>query len=164
MQQVRFRGRYVFERWSPGGVLLARQVAYNDILNGGLDDILNKYFRSGTPPAAWYIGLIGGSSVTIAAADTMSSHAGWTEDQNYSESTRQQWSPNAASDQQIDNSTRALFTINADTTIRGLFIVSNNTKGGTTGTLWSAADLPTAQSVMSGEPVKVFYDLTATGA
>lgn len=75
------------------------------------------------------------------AADTMASHASWTELTAYSEANRQAFTPGTIANGSVDNSaSKAVFTINADATIiAGLFMADNNSKGGTTGTLYGMA-------------------------
>ena len=113
-----------------GGQIIWEEESPNIVHNGGLDHILDVVFKSGTQIGTWYAGLKG--SGTPAAADTMSSHASWSEDQNYSESVRQTLTLGSVSSQSVDNSaSKATFTINATTTIHGVFVCSNSTKGGT---------------------------------
>jgi len=52
-----------------------------------------------------------------------------------------------------------VFSINATTTVGGAFLTSDNTKGGTTGTLFSAADFqsPGDRSVVNGDTLNVTY-------
>jgi hypothetical protein len=59
----------------------------------------------------------------------------------------------------------ASFTINATSTVGGAFLVSNSTKGGTTGTLYSAADFsaPGDRSVASSDILNVTYTLSLAG-
>ena len=161
-------GHWVIERWCPRDVhgfvrRLSRQQFSNDIMLAQIDDLLDVYFENGSPAAAWSIGLIGGSSVAITTADSMSSHAGWTEDENYTESTRQAWAPNASASQIIENSTSVVVTLDADTTIRGAFLTSDNVKGATDGLLWSAAALDTPEVGSSGQTVRAFYSLAGSG-
>lgn len=171
--KILLSGRWIIERWKPNKylpvlqrkswILISRQKFGNDIMLAQIDDLLDVYFGNGSPAAAWSIGLIGGSSIAITTADSMSSHVGWTEDENYSEATRQAWSPNASASQLKENSTSVVFTLNADTTIRGLFLTSENTKGGTTGLLWSAAELDTPEVGSSGQTIRAFYSLAGSG-
>jgi hypothetical protein len=60
----------------------------------------------------------------------------------------------------------ASYTINATATVGGAFLISNNTKGGTTGVLFSASDFsaPGDRVVASGDTLNVTYtfSLTAT--
>ena len=161
--RLNFSGRWVLERYRRDGAFLSSQEVPNDIMLAQIDDLLDVYFDSGNPPASWSIGLIGGTSVSITTADSMSSHAGWTEDQNYTEATRPAWSPNPSASQIIENSTSVIFTLDTDTTIRGAFLTSDNTKGGAGGELWSAAALDTPEVGSSGQTIRTFYSLEGSG-
>ena len=108
--------------------------------NAAINDILDKYWAGSAYTAAWYMGLINDTTFTgISASDTISSHAGWVEDTNYTEANRQTCAFSAASGGIKTLSSACVFSINATTTLKGAFIVSDNTKGGTTGTLSSVA-------------------------
>ena len=54
---------------------------HNLVVNQGLQDMNSKYFAASGYTAAWYLGLVEGpgSGTAFAAADTLASHAGWTE-------------------------------------------------------------------------------------
>ena len=142
----------------------------NLVVNGGLQDMNAKYFTGSAYTAAWYIGLYGaGASNTPAASDTMSSHAGWTENTGYSDATRPVCTfatPTTANPSVATNSASpASFNINATSTVGGAFLVSNSTKGGTTGTLYSAADFgsPGDRSVVNSDILTVTYTLSLAG-
>ena len=143
----------------------------NLVVNVGLQDMNAKYFTGSSYTAAFYLGLYGAAaSNNPAAGDTMSSHAGWTEVTAYSQSTRPACSfgtPTTANPSVATNSgSPATFSINGTTTVGGAFLTTNNTKGGTTGTLFSAADFqsPGDRSVVNGDTLTVTYtfSLTAT--
>ena len=113
---------------------------------------------------SWYLGLYGAaSSNNPAAGDTMSSHAGWTEVTDYTEATRPAATfvaATTANPSVVTNSaSKAQFTMNNTVTVGGAFLTSSNTKGGTTGTLFSAKDFnsPGDRSVVSGDVVLVTY-------
>lgn len=93
------------------------------------------------------------------AADTMASHAPWTEVQAYSQATRPAFTPGTIANGSVDNSASvAQFSINANTTdIFGTFLVDNNTKGGTTGNLYGMAVFasPGSERANSGATVNV---------
>jgi hypothetical protein len=74
----------------------------------------------------------------VVAADTSAAHGGWTEDQNYSQAARPTaaWAVAATGSKSL--SSAAVFTLNGNTTIKGCFLMSISTKGGTTGILYSA--------------------------
>ena len=158
-------GVYTIQCHDKDGNLKWEASDHNLVVNVGLQDMNTKYFSGSSYTAAWYLGLITGpgSGTTYSASDTMSSHAGWTEDTNYSQATRPACSFGTASTADpsvITNSgSPATFSINGTTTIAGAFLTSNNTKGGTTGTLFSASDFqsPGDRSVVSGDTLTVTY-------
>lgn len=133
----------------------------NLVVNQGLDDILDKYFKGSAYTSAHYVGLTDGTP-TIAASDTMASHAGWVEVTDYTEGTRQSLTLGAVSGQSVDNSaSKAVFNINATVTIGGAFLSTNNTKGGTTGTLYGVVAFSGGdRSAVSGDTLNVTVTLT----
>lgn len=144
---------------------------HNLVVNEGLQYMNAKTFTGSSYTAAWYLGLYGaGASNTPAAGDTMASHAGWTEVTAYSQATRPQCNfgtPTTADPSVATNSaSAATFSINATTTVGGAFLTTDNTKGGTTGTLFSAADFqsPGDRSVVSGDTLSVTYTFSLDAA
>jgi hypothetical protein len=163
-------GVYTIQCFDAQGNLKWEAESKNLVVNGGLQDMNAKYFTGSAYTAAWYIGLYGaGASNTPAASDTMSSHAGWTENTGYSNATRPVCTfgtPTTANPSVATNSASpASFTINATSTVGGAFLVSNSTKGGSTGTLYSAADFgsPGDRSVVSSDILNVTYTLSLAG-
>lgn len=135
----------------------------NLVTTEGLNHVLSSTLDGGTQITTWYVGLKGTGSA--AAGDTMASHAGWTEDQNYSQSVRQTLTLGTASAGSIDNTaSKATYSINATATIAGAFITSDNTKGGTSGTLYGVVDFASSRSVISGDTLEVTVTLTAASA
>ena len=147
-----------------GSLLYQPETVKNITVNVGLDEILDKFWKGSSYTAAHHVGVTQGSP-TFAAGDTMSSHAGWTEDQDYSESTRQALTLGTVSSQSVDNSaSKAVFTANASTTMGGAFITTNNTKGGTTGILIGGAALSADKSLANTETLTLTVTLTAASA
>lgn len=143
----------------------------NLVVNGGLQDMNTKYFTGTSYTAAWYIGLYGaGASNTPNANDTASSHGGWTEVTAYSQATRPQCTfgtATTADPSVISNAVSpASYSINASVTVGGAFLISNNTKGGTTGVLFSAADFqsPGDRVVVNGDTLSVTYTFSLDAA
>lgn len=138
----------------------------NGIVNVGVQYLLNTGFNAGTAVTTWYIGLINGASPTLANTDTMSSHAGWTENVAYDEGTRQEWVEvtSSGSSRQITNSgATSDFTISTNgQTIYGVFLTSSSTKSGTTGTLFSTAGFSAAKSVGDGDVLQVTYTVSVS--
>lgn len=142
------------------GVAIYRQSHRNGIVNIGKNNILDVMFRS-QAQSTWYCGLID-PLTNLSALDTMASHTGWTESTDYSEVVRQTWSPSAASSQNIINGTAMSFSINSVSSIQidGMFICNDNTKGGSSGTLWCTSEFNNKPTVISGDTVQVQYSLT----
>ena len=164
------KGVYTMQCFDKDGNLKWEAVCPNLVVNGGLQDMNNKYFLGSAYTATWYIGLYGsGATNSPSANDTMSSHGGWTEETGYSQATRPACSfatPTTANPSVATNSASpAVFSINATATIGGAFLTSNNTKGGSTGTLYSASDFtsPGDRSVVSGDTLNVTYTLSLAG-
>lgn len=157
---LNMKGKWVVEHVRDG-VVINEFECPNGIVDAGMNALLNVMFDSGSQITAWYIGLIDNASFSaLAAGDTASSHAGWIEATAYSESVRQTWTAGSASARSITNSSTVNFSINSTKTIYGIFVISDSTKSGTTGTLWSTAAFGTTVSVQSGDSLRVTYTVS----
>lgn len=163
-------GRFLVQCFDKDGKLKWEAENHNLVVNSGLQYMAGTALTSTAQITAWYIGLYGaGASNTPAAADTMASHAGWTEVVPYSNATRPACTFTAATlanpSVASNSGTAATFNINATGTVGGAFLVSNSTKSGTTGTLFSAADFssPGDRSVTAGDTLNVTYTLSLAG-
>jgi hypothetical protein len=163
-------GKFKMECFDKDGNLKWSAEEKNLVVNVGLQYMCGTALTSVSQITTWYIGLYGaGASNTPAAGDTMSSHSGWTEVTPYSNATRPACTfatattanPSVAT----NSASPASYTINATATVGGAFLVSNSTKGGSTGTLFSAADFssPGDRSVVSGDTLTVTYTLSLAG-
>lgn len=163
-------GKYFVECHDKDGNLKWTAESKNLVVNVGLQYMAGVALTSTAQITTWYVGLYGAAaSNTPAAADTMSSHAGWTEVTDYSESTRVVATFAAATNANpsvvSNTASKAQFSINATTTVGGAFLTSGSAKGGTTGTLFSAADFqsPGDRSVSSGDTLSVTYTFSLNG-
>ena len=124
-----------------------------------------------------FLGLISGASPTFAAADTMSSHGGWTEFVNYTvggSAVRGTASFSAATSSgttptNVTTKTASAITYTitgAGGTVGGCFLVTgtgaSSTQNNTSGTLYSAGAFATAKITTAGDTVSVTYSTTAT--
>lgn len=184
---VKLGGTFHFELWRPYGIakwiykkfpaitkwlhdhgklfhkMVWADAGHNLVVNVGLQHILDILFVSATTQVdPWYVGLTS-ATPTIAAADTMASHAGWTENQNYSEGVRQTYT-DVRSGQAVTNSAaKAAFSISTDAqSIGGAFLTSDNTKGGTSGTLLCGVAFTGGNKAADdGDTLNVQYDFSA---
>lgn len=156
-------GRWDIECRDAAGNLKWVESIDNLVVDTGLNDALDKWLKGSTYTAAFYFGLVS-STPTIAAGDTMSSHAGWTDNATYSNSTRPVLTLGTVASKSVDNSaSKAVFNINGTATIGGAFVTTSNTKSGTTGTLISAGAFSGGnKSVSSGDTLNV--QITYTGS
>ncbi len=163
-------GKYTVECFDKDGNLKWVAETPNLVVNVGLQYMAGTALTSTAQITTWYLGLYGsGSTNSPAAGDTMSSHIGWTEVTAYSEANRPTATFAAATNANpsvvTNTASKAVFTINGTTTVGGAFLTSNNTKGGSTGTLFSAADFsaPGDRSVVSGDILNVTYTFSLAG-
>ena len=160
VEQADAHGHYVVECFGADGSLKWSEAIENLVTTAGKNDALDKYLSGSAYTAAWYLGLIGSTSYTTgpAAGDTSATHGGWDEDQSYTQGARPAASFASASGGSKSLSSAAVFSMNGSTTIKGCFLISNSTKGGTTGTLYSAGLFSGGDKALSnGDTLNVSY-------
>jgi len=152
------RGRYFIEHRNKDGKLIGLYRVPNGITDGGMEDLLDVAFGNDTQHALWYIGLIDNAGYSaVADSDTLASHAGWSENTDYT-GNRKNWAVGTASSRSISNGTTADFAINATATLKGIFVTDQET--GTTGVLWSTALFSSTVSVQNGDTLKITYTVS----
>lgn len=158
-------GRFDAILTNPDGSLADHWRYDNAAVTVGLNYLLGAGFIAVTQVTTWYIRLINTSAFSaVSPTDTMASHPGWTEMVNYTGGTAPAWSPGTASAGQVSSTTATSFTIGGGGgAIQGMFLASDNTKGGTSGTLWATALEPLgARSLAAAQNLQVFYTNTMT--
>lgn len=151
------------------GNLKWEEKSHNLVVNEGLKDMNDKYFSGAAYTATWFIGLVTGpgSGTTFAAADTLASHAGWTEYTDYSgnRGAITFGAATLADPSVITNSVAVQFNITgAGGTVAGAFLASVAT--GTSGILFSESDFqaPGDRAVVSGDVLNVTYQFSLDAA
>jgi hypothetical protein len=163
MNRFGFKGQFRIMHYREQS-LINTYVFDNGVVDEGKDAILDVMFGGVAQSDPWYIGLIDNAGFSaLDASDTMASHAGWAESVAYSDANRIEWADDAAASQSKTNSTTADFSINATASIYGMFLTSDNTKGGTTGTLWATSQFTSSPiPVVNLDTLKVVYTISVS--
>jgi hypothetical protein len=165
------RGGGVFhvQCFDKDGNLKWEEKAHNLVVNEGLQNMNDEYFTGSGYSAAWYLGLVDGPGAgnTYAAADTLASHSGWTENTDYSGDRKAVTfgTPTTADPSVIDNSgSPSQFSMTGTATIAGAFLASVDT--GTSGVLFSVSNFqsPGDRAVVSGDTLNVTYEFSLDAA
>lgn len=165
-EKTKLGGIFSVECVGADGQVKWKDAGHNLVVNTGLQYLNTQLFNGVTYTATWYIGLINTGAV-YAAGNTMASHAGWTENVTYSQTARPTLTFGTAStaDPSVIVSGIAAFTITGTSTLAGAFITTENTKSGTTGTLFSAGNFTVGdRPVVAGDTVNVTYTFSADAA
>jgi hypothetical protein len=120
MEKMLASGRFHVLCYDENGNLKWEEGNDNLVVNAGIQYMAGVALTGTTQilNAGWYLGLVGnaGTTTTFAAADTMSSHAGWNEFIGYSQSTRVSPSFTAATNANpsvVTNASPAVFSISS---------------------------------------------------
>lgn len=140
----------------PDGEVKWRETVRNLVTTPGKTDIIDKYLKGSGYTAAWYLILKGAGS--IAAADTLASHAGWTESTPYAGNRPAiTWGTTSAGS---NTATAVAISINATATVAGAGCCTVNT--GTSGVLYNMSDFAASRSVASGDTLNVTPTLSVS--
>lgn len=166
--RTKFGGVFKVTCYGADGQLKWEDEFHNLVVNEGLQDLNNKYFKGSNYTAAWYLGLVTGpgSGTTYAATDTLASKS-WTEFTNYSGNRKAVTfgTPTLADPSVINNSASpSVFAISgAGGTVAGAFLTTVAT--GTSGILFSEGDFTGGDKIVaSGDTLNVTYTFNADAA
>tara|TARA_Y100001956_G_scaffold30282_1_gene29873 strand:- start:16 stop:525 length:510 start_codon:yes stop_codon:yes gene_type:complete len=146
------------------GIVVDVSIEHNIMPQQAIDHVASLIRGGGaTPISGWYLGIFEDNYVpdgAVTAADLQSIVG---ESTAYDETERLPWTNSYDGSGFIGNTgSPAEFTMNASKTIYGGFIVSNATKGGTSGIVLSLARFSTAKTVEPGSVLRVTAGLTLT--
>lgn len=135
----------------------------------GINHCLDVWLGNVAKPAGWYLALyqnnVDPAANWTAANVAANSGESTSNTEGYTQATRPQFVPGAAANGAKDNvGNEARFTIATASTVdfNGLFLISDNTKGGTAGFLASAAAMPLTRTLQNGDNYDVGYRVTIT--
>lgn len=169
-ETISVRGHYVMTCTDAAGRIKWVEEFDNLVTNVGKTYLLDTFFKGTAYTAAWYMALVSNTAFSnYNAADTMASHSGWTEFVSYTVATRPAilWNAASASGGGPGSAgTGAIvsgittFNINGAGTIKGAFLTTNDTKNGTTGTLFSVSSFASGdRTVIVGDAINVTYTI-----
>lgn len=156
----------VYNVWAPDGLGYTND--HNLIPTQGLNHVLDIVLHNDTQVATWYVALQGGNvspGATWTAANYASNATELTT--QYSEATRVAYVEIAASSGSTNNTaSRAEFTsATDDVDVYGAALLSSSTKGGTTGTLLSAAAFGAVRNLpTTGDKINIGITFTLTSS
>ncbi len=144
------------------GDLVWKASAHNIIPDAALADILSVYWANGTQSPTWYMVLAQGGPPVFAAGDTPSSHAGWTENQDYDEAVRQTYNGVVTGANITNSVSPAVVNVTVGSSFGGSALFNNNTKGGTTGIMSSGVVADEGDQVLgAGGSLSSVYSITS---
>lgn len=141
----------------------------NLVVNEGLAHILNVAMGATAKPAGYYLALFSGSTAPAANwtaanfATVASEIVSGTE--GYTNATRPKWEPTATTGNSIDNlAVAATVTIATTSTLNvtGAALLTNSSKGSTTGVLVSATKYAAARTFQNGDVYDIGYRFSLT--
>ena len=147
------------------------QTTHNLVVNEGLAHLLNVAMGTTAKPAGYYLALFSGATAPAAnwTAANFSSVAAEivSMGEGYTSATRPQWTPQNTSTNSIDNFNavaKVTIATSSQLTVTGAAMLTNSTKGGTTGTLISASKFTAARVFQNGDEYEIGYRLSFTAA
>lgn len=138
----------------------------NIVVDEGINYIMDAALSGGTPITTFYLGVFK-NNYTPLSTDVAATFpgAGVANEANteYDEATRPTWTEAGVSAKVITNSASpASFTFNTTITIYGAFLVSTNTKAGTTGKLIAASKFAASRAMIDNDVLQITYTLTGS--
>jgi hypothetical protein len=165
-EQIQITGYYDVKCLDVDGNVKWEDTIKNLVVNVGKNNLLDVYLGASPQSTTWYMGLVDNASFTAyAAGDTLTSHAGWLENLNYTYSGSATnratvgWSAASAGSKV---STATTFNITASVTILGALLCTtqahNTTTNGGAGILYSAGSFTGgSRAMISGDSLLVTY-------
>lgn len=154
-------GIFDFSLVRAGKVIVADRF-YNAITNEGKNNLLNRFFnQTGTNTNDWYFGLIDATTFSSTnTSDTMASHTGWIEFEDYADD-RKAWGQGSAAGQSIAGVSPFSFTFTNGSTVDlyGAFMCSDFQKGNNDGMLWNTAPFNAILPVQVDDVLNCSYTL-----
>lgn len=142
----------------------------NIVVDEGLNHTLDVTLSAATQLTTWYVGIYK-NNYTPVAGDTASTFAGAgvanevTATTDVDETVRETWVEAGVTAKSITNSASpASYTAAGALAINGAFLISNNTIGGTTGTLFAASKFAATRNLIATDVLNITYTINIADA
>lgn len=158
---VRVGGHFMGEIRRKGEIIDQFAVP-NLATNEGLNHLLNVAFNGATQVTTWYTAIFEGNYTPVAGVTAATIASSSTECTAYANATRPEYVEATSTAKLITNAaSRSSFVFTSAKTIYGAFLVSTNTKSGTTGVLFAAARFATPKTVAVDDELLLTYAFSA---
>ena len=156
-----------FECYDKDGNLKWTEKVENIVVDEGLNDILDTYFKGGTQISTWYVAIFE-NDYTVLPANNYAAK-GFIESIAYVESVRPTWTGGAVTGASVDNSaSKATFTMNGTKIIWGAALVGgtnaatkDDSTAGVANVMYCSAQFSAEKSVVADDVLKVTVTLTS---
>lgn len=161
-----FRNKYRIEHLRDGEVIW-KDTVFNLVVDEGLNDVLEKYFKASNYNSVHYLGLKGQG--TILPSNTLKQmadgNAGWAEFTNYT-GDRKLIQLGAVANKSVDNSAnKAQFSIAGIVNpqgeqVHGVIVATTAPTSDGLGKLFGAVDFTAPRTVLNGDTIIVTVEFT----
>jgi hypothetical protein len=163
--KVTIGGVFTYEHFRQGDLMgVGRN--HNRVVQQGRAHLLQVLLAGATQIDPWYLGLFKGNYTPVDGDTAANIVANANEAQaEYDEAQRPAFVEVVSGSVGTNDASKAVFTFNANVTIYGGFLISVNTKGSTSGTLFSAGRFDNgSRDMQNTDQLQVRYDLEASDA
>lgn len=156
------KSTYIVRCLDPDGNEKWRDDFENIVVEEGVNDSLQQHFLGSGYSASWFVGLAS-AAPTFAYADTLGTHAGWAEVQNYSETQRPELILGTVGGGSVDNSgSTATFSASAAASVGGAFVTNASGKTSTDGILYGGGTFTGGdRNIQNNDTLEVTVTLSA---
>ena len=160
--EIKVGGRFIGTLIRDGRIIEEFDDA-NLVVNEGLNALNDIMFHGSAQITQWYLGVFEANYTPVNTNTAANIASSATECTAYASATRPTYDEAASASQVTTNAaSRASFVFNATKTIYGGFLISSSTKGGTSGTLFAAAQFSSSKSVVNGDELLLTYAFTSS--
>lgn len=160
--QVSTKGfEWTIEVSNEDGSIASSETHWNLIPFDGLNFLIRSPFGDVAAIPTFYLGLFRGNYIPSGGTKASDIPTNMIEFVDYSEASRPTWEKVLTGVSTFDNNlNKAGFTVTADRTVYGAFLVSDSVKGGNNGLVLSCVRFASPKALSVGQTVKLYGGIT----